>query len=354
MSTVKTKTIIPDELKPLITGGVEQAIGVQDLLPLISFVAANPQVIPGLAPEQMALISQIIGFADPSQQINPTMQAGWDRTKAVYNTLTPLVGGAVNPMMQSAFGAAGASTGPNAFQYGAERYAGTGSAMSSPEQDALAQLAYFTSGQLGQAPATLAAQDAFASYMIPEIEQSLALAGLGRSGAVGESIARGEKEALVPFLTAEMENRLRATGMTSDIGAAQKARELQASQVMSGIGANVGQQALQGASIQAQLGTAAGQQQLQAAQQAAQIGQWQTDQGQELLAQARTDAAAALEAAGMSREIAAQQAEAAYQDFLRQQNLSSSASISPVSSILPAMLGTKQSGMPGGGGMFGS
>jgi len=302
----------------------------------------------------------------------------------------------------------------------------TGGQMSQAEQQALNQLGFFTSGPFGQAPATLAAQQAFRRFQEPEIMQQLALAGLGRSGAVGTSLAEGEARALVPFLTQEMANRLQATGMGANIGQTAMARGLQATgmeaalggaaqnralqgaQTMAGIGGDVGRLGLGAGTLLAQLGQGQGARGLQAASligglgenaatrgltaaqlmsgvgqseqaRALQAGQqiaalggqagarpfqaaqaltglagMQANLGTTLAERARADTMNALQAAGVPREIAAQQAQATYNEFLRQQALSEGVSLGPLGQMLPSALARGQITNQSGGGIFGS
>lgn len=361
-----------------------------------------------------------LGLANPEA-------AGLTNFDSIIASLMPTIGGAYNPAMEAAWNAAKAAGGPTAMQTGAEGYlsqgtqmgvgesqalatiqqllsqaasnpysqqamqwAGQGVAPSSAEQDALAQLGFFTGGALGSSPATQAAMEAFGQFAVPEITQQLSLAGLGRSGAVGQAIGDAQAKAMVPLLQTEMSNRLQAAGLGAEIGGTQQARALeaagiaaglsqqeisallqgagiqaeiggaqqgrsiQAGQAMGAIGSDIANQALQSAQLRATLGTNAAEQQLQAAQLAAGISGQQTDVGNTLAQRARSDVAAALEAAGLSRDIANQQAEALYQEFMRLFNLSGNASMDPALTSLGDMFGSKTKQPGGGGGMFGS
>lgn len=351
--TVKTE--IPKEMKPLISNAVGQAIDLQNIMPITGFAGSNPQQIPGLTPQQLALIQATMDYAtNPSLQTTNPELAAWDTSQALTGGLMGYAGSpSMNATVQSGLNLAQGSSGPNSFQTSGGEFAGAGAEMSPAEQEALAQLGFFTGGQLGQSPATLAATRAFNQFSVPEIEQQLALAGLGRSGAVGTSIGDAQVKAMIPLLATEMANRLQATGMTADIGQAAQGRKLQAGQIMGNIGGDVGKQGLGAAQLIANTGLQSDTLRLQAAQQAATIAAQQAAAGQVLANRARADTQAALEAAGLPREIAAQQAEAAYNDYIRQQQLSEAATLGPLGQVLPSTIG-QVSKTSGGGGMFGS
>ncbi|MDP2662168.1 MAG: hypothetical protein Q8R28_15695, partial [Dehalococcoidia bacterium] len=479
---------IPPELQPLINSAVTSSIGVQGQLPLASFLGPNPQMIPGLTPEQMALLQQQIGFSQQTPTTAPE-QVSLNVLNQLSQSLLPSATGQtplLNPVemaalmtagqagqlggaeqqgiglagqsvglsqteqqgiglagqsanmtpaelqaMQMAAGTSGlnetelmarnaaqtlSTQGANPFQQNALGYVQQGVPMSQAEQDALQQLGFFTGGQFGQAPATLAAQKAFSQFQAPEIQQALALAGLGSSGAVGASLAEGEARAMVPFLTQEMANRLQASGMTSQIGqtaqgralqgagilgdiggeinrtglqastllaqlgqgmgarelqaagligqtgagqagrgltaanlmtgagAGEQARGLQAAGLMTGAGGDAQSRLLQAANLAAQTGTAAGQRPTAAAELLTRMTQQASGMGNVLAERARTDTQRALEASGVPREVAAQQAQAQYNEYLRQQALSEAVTLGPLGQYLPSALARGQVG----------
>ena len=394
---------------PIAQGGFSFLPSAPSLMGSPAQTAPSTPVAPTVAP---------LSFGDPEVAALTT----W---AGLTNPLMATAGGAYNPAMELAWNASKAAGGPNSFQTGALGYLDQGTALSPAEQAALStvqqliaqsgtnnpfaqeaatyarqgatanpaeqaalnQLGFFSQGALGSSPATLAAMSAFNQFSVPEIEQQLALAGLGRSGAVGQSIGDAQAKAMVPLLQTEMANRLQAANATAGIGQAEQARQIQTAGIMAGlsqqeinallgaagvqagvggaqqgrtiqagnimgnIGQNVGQQALQDAQIRANLGTSAAQQQLQAAQLAASVAAQQAQIGNTLAQRARADAAAALQAAGIPREVALQQAEAAYQEFLRQQRLAEAVTTGPLGQVLPSTIGstTKQGG---GGGLL--
>jgi len=68
-------------------------------------------------------------------------------------------------------------------------------------------------GQPGQSPLTQAAVQAFQQNTLPIIQQQMQLAGLGRSGALGVSIADAMASAMPQFIQQDIQNRLTAAGM---------------------------------------------------------------------------------------------------------------------------------------------
>src|SRR3970282_3041488 len=68
-------------------------------------------------------------------------------------------------------------------------------------------------GQPGQSPLTQAGVQAFQQNTLPIIQQQMQLAGLGRSGALGVSIADAMASAMPQFIQQDIQNRLAAAGM---------------------------------------------------------------------------------------------------------------------------------------------
>lgn len=64
-----------------------------------------------------------------------------------------------------------------------------------------------TSGDVGTSPATVQAMENFKKFTQPDIEQQMALAGLGRSGASGQAVADASEKAMVPLMQTEIANR---------------------------------------------------------------------------------------------------------------------------------------------------
>lgn len=71
----------------------------------------------------------------------------------------------------------------------------------------LNQINQLTSGDVGTSPVTTQAMDNFKKFTQPDIEQQMALAGLGRSGAAGQAVANASEQAMVPLMQTEIANR---------------------------------------------------------------------------------------------------------------------------------------------------
>lgn len=351
-STTQTASI-PGELKPLINASVGQAIGLQNQLPIAGFMGPNQQYVPDLTPAQTAMLTQMLGFATTSPLTSPEAAALGTYDMLTQSLMPTAMGqnAALTPTEEAAISMAMQAGSANPFQNQAAGYAGTGATMSAPEQDALSQLGFFTSGALGESPATIAAQEAFRRFTIPEIEQSLALAGLGTSGAVGASIGDAEAKALVPFLQTEMAQRLQAAGMTADIGNQYAGRNLQAGSILGTLGSQLMQGQLGAGGLMATIGNQAGMRPIEAARTLTGMAGAEASLGNILAERARADTLAALQAAGMPRDVASQQAEALYNEYLRQQALSENVTLGPLD-VMPRLIGSKTVSS-GGGGMFG-
>ena len=73
-----------------------------------------------------------------------------------------------------------------------------------------AALQGFTTGPLGDSPATRAAIEAFKIQSLPVIQQQFQLQGLGRSPALGQAVGQSLGVALPQFINADLVNRLQA------------------------------------------------------------------------------------------------------------------------------------------------
>src|SRR3990167_3853633 len=125
-------------------------------------------------------------------------------------------------------------------------------------------------GQPGQSPLTQAAVQAFQQNTLPIIQQQMQLAGLGRSGALGVSIADAMASAMPQFIQQDIQNRLAAAGMIPQFALGQEGLTQQAA----GSAADIAQQnqlaqmqlALQAAGAGGELQQGIAQQALDAAQ----------------------------------------------------------------------------------------
>ena len=85
----------------------------------------------------------------------------------------------------------------------------------------LNEINQLTGGPVGSSPATQQAMKSFQDFTAPNIEQQMALSGLGRSQAAGQSVANASEQAMVPLMQTEIANReaaipqLQTTGDTA-------------------------------------------------------------------------------------------------------------------------------------------
>lgn len=284
-----TQSIDPT-LQPLFgqTGSMVQ--GIQAGMPDFGqFFNPNVQQIPGLTQGQQNVLGQYgaRAFGNPFNAYD-TAGANYAQTQANFNS--PEV---------------------NAFNT-----APTLGNLNAPENAALGQIDRFTSGEIGQSPATQAAMAAVRNPVLND----LAMAGLGNSDALSSSLGG----AYAPILAQEMSIRAGAIPQLAGIGAQQRGG------------------ALAGAQLQSQLGQA-----LRGGQQFA--GQFLGQQGQQYDARTgqRLDTYNAAEEKG--RQILQQQGEAAYKDFVRRQQLGSEFTTGILSGF-PSITGTNVVGQQKGGG----
>lgn len=155
---------IPPELAPLIRQAAANIMALQRQYPLQSIMGNLAQQITPVTPEELALISDLIGY----------------------------------------------SRAP---------------AMSAPEFAALRQIGLLTGGPIGSSPATLAGLDAFEDLQRPAIEQDVALAGLSKGGAFPETLAQERTRVLQPLIEQEIQNRMGVLMPLSGIGATVADRE---------------------------------------------------------------------------------------------------------------------------------
>jgi len=143
-------TTIPDYLKPRFDEAFKQYGAAQSKFPSIGDIPdAMPLLnIPGLTPEQQALIQQIMATGSQSPYLTSANQ----------------------------------------------------------------QIQQLTSGPIGSSPATQQAMEAYQKYAVPELLQQQSLAGRGSSGAAFEALAEGSQHALSPLLQQEISNREASIG----------------------------------------------------------------------------------------------------------------------------------------------
>lgn len=238
----------------------------------------------------------------------------------------------------------------------------------------------FGGDTVGSAPSTRQAMEAmekqYETRSLPSLQNQLAIAGLGRSGALSQGIAdlRGQMaEATVPLLQQEIDTRLKGASAMSELGRIQTAREeapltreLQYLTSMTPIMERMGE-------FRSELGQKPAERKLQLYEgvlpQLAGLHQGEQQQDRQRIQQvleAATGTAAAgtqqnqalletmktlAQAGSLPREVLQSGLQAMYEGGLRQQALSEQYLFSPLG-ILPSTIGSKASG--GGGGLFGS
>jgi len=167
-STSLTTPATP-EMQSFIAQTIPQLQAAQQAAPLSQFMQPNVKEVAGLSPSQQWAISQV-----PGLQYQPG--ASWYGPQA--GTATP----------------------------------GT------PEEAALAQLSQLTSGAIGSSPTTLAGLQAFQQLQQPQIENTLATMGLGRSGAGAQILETARAGVLGPLLQQEISNRQAAVPQYANLG----------------------------------------------------------------------------------------------------------------------------------------
>lgn len=239
---------IPAELRPLIKQSAAGITAAQKAQPLSDLFNPMVQNVPDLTPLQQLLIQRQVGFALPGgnagSALTPNMPTGGSMTDT----------------------------------------SGLGSA-SSPELASLMQLMQTTGGPVGSSPTTQQGmgvlENQFNQTTLPTIQNQLALAGLGNSGAVGRSIGdarSGVAAATTPLLQQEVQNRMQSAQQLQQLG-----------------------------------GTLAGRE--------------------------RSDVNAAMGAAGQQYDIAAQQAQAQFNDAQRRAALTEQVNFGPLDILGPSLIG---------------
>lgn len=171
-TTNAAQPLIDPTVQPLVASSAEKFLQAQNQAPdLATLLSPSPQQIPGQTPVEQLLASLQLGVATPANPLDATSYA------------------------------------------------------TSPEQDALSQIAQLTGGPIGSSPATLEAIKAletqYTQQTQPTIQNQMMLAGLGNSGALGESLARarsGVSAAEVPLFQQEIQDRMNAVNALSGIG----------------------------------------------------------------------------------------------------------------------------------------
>ena len=139
-----------------------------------------------------------------------------------------------------------------------------------------------TGGPIGQSPLLQEGVASFVQNSLPLIQNQLAVAGLGRSGSLGPSIATGLSQTLTPLIQQEISNRVGALSVLQQMAQAETSRYLYPREQTVN--------ALQQMSAETmQMATLSFQQQMQAINTALQAGQIQEAKANELAASAQAE-----------------------------------------------------------------
>lgn len=98
--------------------------------------------------------------------------------------------------------------------------------LQSPEALALMNLARVSSGPIGSSPATQEAMQSWEATTGEQIKNQLAMAGIGRSGALATDLGVARSAAHAPLLQQEIANRLGTVAPLTDIGATMETRPM--------------------------------------------------------------------------------------------------------------------------------
>jgi hypothetical protein len=112
-----------------------------------------------------------------------------------------------------------AGMGPQERQWRQEAMGMLGtSGLTAAQREERRGLREFTTGEIGQSPATLAAMQAFKTQQLPGILSGSSVAGLGQ-GAIAEAAAQASQQAYVPLVQQEMQQRMAAQQALGNLGA---------------------------------------------------------------------------------------------------------------------------------------
>ena len=164
-TTTTSQPNVPPEITALmrfVTPDVQQAFTQS---PLSGFTGANPMQVPGLTPQQQAAVDFSAGAVN-----QPTLQ--------------------------------------------------------SPEALALMNLASLSSGPIGSSPATTEAMKSWEATTGEQIKNQLAMAGIGRSGALATDLGVARSAAHAPLLQQEIANRLGTVDPLARLGQTMESRPI--------------------------------------------------------------------------------------------------------------------------------
>ena len=257
-----------------------------ELTPLVSGSAESVLGLQGALPIGQFAQNFPKGVAGPSN----LQTAAWENIPSLYET---------QPALGAAFG--GYALAPEIASQ----------PLSRPEAETAQQslVEGLVGGQIGSSPATKAGMEAWRQSVLPQVQNQASLAGLGNSGPLLQAVGASGSQAFFPLIQQEIENRMRTAGqILPGMAQSETFRELEPRrETLNAL--------LTGAQGLNQLGGTMFDQQLAALD-------------------------AAQKAGGAQRDIVGEQNAAAFEDFLRLQNLSQSA-LSPVMSSFPSLLGSQ-------------
>lgn len=198
----EAQPLIAPEVSPLIKSSVARFMEAQAGGPsMLSLLSPTPQNIPGQTGVEQFFSNMMLGLGSPGTQFD-----------AAGNLAQPQGGsGTTSPAPQSL----------DAMNWA-----------TSPELLALNQIMQMTGGPIGSSPATqegkAALERQYQQETLPSIQNQMQLAGLGNSGALGESLSRargGVASATVPLLQQEMVDRMNAVNQLAGLGGTLAQRE---------------------------------------------------------------------------------------------------------------------------------
>lgn len=113
------------------------------------------------------------------------------------------------------------------FQYGQTQSVNQDVSTTNPWENAgVGGLSQFASGDLGNSPAVQAAMQAIAASVTPQVQNKMAAAGLGRSGAMLQELQNAQIGALLPVVQQGMQQQQSAANQLAGIGSGVAQRQM--------------------------------------------------------------------------------------------------------------------------------
>lgn len=163
----------------------------------------------------------------------------------------------------------------------------------------------FASGDFGNSPAVQSAVDAISNTVKPKIQNTMAKAGLGRSGAMLQELQSGMSGALLPLYMQGLQQQQGAAGTLAQLGGGLEGVSAQQAQTIGQSGEQLGTDAISRATDALMRGTLPT---------TMELGSRDTSRDTNRLQQA-------FETGALDRDVAGQQAQAEEADVLRRQAL---------------------------------